>query len=246
MAKVSGLGQYDDKDTIQNFRCSNGAKLNAICQSLGPTFSKFLFPWQNTQDVTTMTTIISFKKIKVGLCSLHAVCVSVYSPHVWTNLYVTWDVHHGTWAHLPPIGLCISLSFATKRYRGKEHGLEMVPVMSCGSKVTYFETRFENSTRCNEVQEYDQCRNSFITGLPTLRTPLSGRPISDRRRFGAPLLQLFWWVAVITNTDDSSLLVTLLLQYPMPWVRPQPSPKVMMIIIIIINVCPENVWGVDV
>jgi hypothetical protein len=40
------------------------------------------------------------KKKKVGLCYLHAVCVSVDAPYqilnAGTNLYETWYIHHGT------------------------------------------------------------------------------------------------------------------------------------------------------
>jgi hypothetical protein len=41
-----------------------------------------------------------FEKIKVGLCDLHAVCVSMYPPYqllnALTNLYETWYAYHGT------------------------------------------------------------------------------------------------------------------------------------------------------
>jgi hypothetical protein len=45
-----------------------------------------------------------FWKNKVGLWDHVAGCVSVYSPiniwMRWTNLYETWYVYDGTWAHL--------------------------------------------------------------------------------------------------------------------------------------------------
>jgi hypothetical protein len=44
------------------------------------------------------------KKTGAGLWDNDAVCVSVNLPYqilnAWTNLYETWHVHHGTWAHL--------------------------------------------------------------------------------------------------------------------------------------------------
>jgi hypothetical protein len=46
------------------------------------------------------------KKIKGGLCDLHALSVSVYPSllsqllNARTNLYETWYVYHGTWARL--------------------------------------------------------------------------------------------------------------------------------------------------
>jgi hypothetical protein len=43
-------------------------------------------------------------KIKVGLCDLHAICVSVYSTNQllngWTTPYETYNVFRGTWAHV--------------------------------------------------------------------------------------------------------------------------------------------------
>jgi hypothetical protein len=45
--------------------------------------------------------LFTLKKIIVGLCDPHALCVSVYLPLIfngWTNFYDTWCV--STWAHL--------------------------------------------------------------------------------------------------------------------------------------------------
>jgi hypothetical protein len=42
--------------------------------------------------------------IFLGIWDHHAICVSVYAPYqlsnAWTNLYETWHVYHGAWAHL--------------------------------------------------------------------------------------------------------------------------------------------------
>jgi hypothetical protein len=58
---------------------------------------------------------------KMSLCHLHAVCVSVYPSFqrliAWTNLYETWYVYHGTWAHLSGVlhkslpSLCVSYMY---------------------------------------------------------------------------------------------------------------------------------------
>jgi hypothetical protein len=70
-----------------------------------------------------------FEKMKVGLWYHHAVCVSVNPPcqllNAWTNLYETWYIYHGTWAHLngilhkslPSICVCMCIPPTVARWR---------------------------------------------------------------------------------------------------------------------------------
>jgi hypothetical protein len=65
--------------------------------SRGPAFISLLIVHDNPASLAYFP---YFEKMKVGLCDLHAVCVSP-SPKLWngwTGLHETW--YHGTWAHL--------------------------------------------------------------------------------------------------------------------------------------------------
>jgi hypothetical protein len=56
-------GHIPEDGTFHFHRCENSKAIN------------------NTEFVRILSLLLSFLKIKVGLCDLHAVCVSVYAPH---------------------------------------------------------------------------------------------------------------------------------------------------------------------